>query len=55
MLVLGLPRLSAATRRNYCIATNGGFGNGGSSFIGKGFVLPAAGLCLPWSGFNKNS
>ena len=40
---------------DYCIATNGGFGNGGSSFIGKGFALPAAGVCSRWSGFVKTA
>jgi hypothetical protein len=56
MLMLGLiaaPLCSNAA--DYCIATNGGFGHGGSSFIGKGFVLPAAGLCAPWSGFTKTA
>ena len=34
---------------------NGGFGNNGTSFIGKGFALPAAGLCKPWAGFTKTA
>lgn len=55
MLTLGLlaPLCSHAT--DTCIAVNGGFGKGGSSFIGKGFVLPAPGSCLPWSGFMKTA
>jgi len=54
MLILGLmaPLANAA---DYCIATGGGYGNGGSSFIGKGFTLPAAGACAPWSGFVKTA
>lgn len=56
MLMLGLavvPLCSNAA--DYCIATNGGFGKGGTSFIGKNFVLPAAGVCAPWSGFAKTA
>ena len=37
----------------YCIAVGGGFGNGGETFIGTGFAVPAAGSCAPWSGFTK--
>ena len=55
MLMLGLVAPLCSNAADYCIATNGGFGNGGSSFIGKGFVLPAAGTCLPWSGFTKTA
>jgi hypothetical protein len=55
MLMLGLVAPLCSNAADYCIATNGGFGNGGSSFIGKGFVLPAAGLCAPWSGFTKTA
>jgi hypothetical protein len=55
MLVLGLIAPLSSNAANFCIATNGGFGNGGSSFVGIGFVLPAAGLCVPWSGFTKTA
>jgi hypothetical protein len=55
MLMLGLIAPLCANAADYCIATNGGFGKGGSSFIGKNFVLPAAGNCLPWSGFTKTA
>jgi hypothetical protein len=55
MLMLGLIAPLCSHAADFCIATNGGFGNGGSSFIGKGFVLPAAGICLPWSGFTKTA
>ena len=55
MLMLGLIAPFCSNAADFCIATNGGFGKGGSSFIGKGFVLPAAGTCLPWSGFTKTA
>ena len=55
LLMLSLITPFATHAADFCIATNGGFGNGGSSFIGKGFVLPAAGTCLPWSGFTKTA
>jgi hypothetical protein len=55
MFALGLIAPLCSNAADYCIATNGGFGNGGSSFIGKNFVLPTAGLCVPWSGFTKTA
>jgi hypothetical protein len=55
MLMLGLMAPLSSNAANFCIATNGGFGNGGSSFVGIGFVLPAAGICLPWSGLTKTA
>lgn len=53
-LLLGLaaPGCSFATS-HYCIATGGGFGHGGTTFIGIGFALPAEGACTPWAGFTK--
>ncbi len=54
-LFLGLAALGQAHAANYCIAVNGGFGNGGTSFVGKGFALPAAGNCKPWAGYTKTS
>jgi hypothetical protein len=44
-----------AAEPNYCIAVGGGFGGGGTSFIGRGFAVPAAGNCVPWSGFTKTA
>lgn len=40
---------------NYCIAVAGGFGHGGTTFIGTGFAVPAGGNCTPWSGFTKTA
>jgi hypothetical protein len=53
--VLGLLAPLCASAANYCVAVNGGVDSGGTSFIGKGFALPAAGSCRPWSGFTKSS
>ena len=46
-----------ATTPSYCIAVDGGFNGkgGGTSFIGRGFTLPAAGACASWSGFTKTA
>ena len=56
VLVLGLiaPVCSFATS-DYCIAVGGGFGSGGTTFIGTGFAVPAAGTCTPWAGFTKTA
>jgi len=53
LLTLGLLAPLYGSAANYCIAVSGGFGHGGTSFIGKGFAVPAAGNCQPWSGFLK--
>jgi hypothetical protein len=55
LLMLGLLAPICSNAADYCIAVNNGFGNGGTSFIGKGFTLPSAGVCLPWSGFVKTA
>jgi hypothetical protein len=55
VLSFGLIAPLCASAANYCIKVNGGFGNGGTSFVGKGFAVPAAGACSPWSGFVKTS
>jgi hypothetical protein len=52
-LMLGMTVPVCSNAANFCIAVNGGFGNGGSSFVGKGFAVPAAGTCKPWSGYVK--
>jgi hypothetical protein len=54
-LLLGLIAPVCGSAANYCIRVNGGFGNGGTSFIGKGITLPTAGLCKPWFGFTKTA
>jgi hypothetical protein len=55
-VLLGLAApLSSFAASNYCIAVGGGFGSGGTTFIGSGFVVPAAGTCTGWSGFTKTA
>lgn len=46
---------TAHAASNYCIAVGGGFGGGGTTFIGKNFAVPADGNCAPWSGFTKTA
>lgn len=52
-LLLVAPMTSFAS--NYCIAVNGGFGSGGSTFVAPNFTLPTVGLCKAWSGFTKTA
>ena len=53
-LLLGLiAPVRSFAEAHYCIASNGGFGNGGTTYIGLGFSLPAEGNCAAWSGFTK--
>jgi hypothetical protein len=56
VLLLGLiaPVHSFASE-HYCIAVDGGFGGGGTTFIGIGFAVPSEGKCTPWSGFTKTA
>jgi hypothetical protein len=53
LLALLSPTFSFAS--NFCIATNGGFGKGGTTFIGPDFALPSEGKCAPWAGFTKTA
>lgn len=39
----------------YCIAVNGGFGNGGTTFVGRNFTLPAVNSCTGWTGYTKTA
>jgi hypothetical protein len=53
-LLLGLiAPVSSFASEHYCIAVGGGFGHGGTTFIGTGFAVPSEGKCTPWSGFTK--
>jgi len=40
---------------SFCIATGGGFGNGGTTFVAPGFAVPAQNKCTSWSGFTKTA
>jgi hypothetical protein len=54
--LLGLiPAHSLIAEAHYCIAVDGGFGHGGTTFIGTGFAVPGEGNCTPWSGFTKTA
>ena len=54
--LLGLiPLQSFAAVPHMCIATGGGFGHGGTTFIGSNFTLPTQGNCAPWAGFTKTA
>src|SRR5580692_5115534 len=39
----------------FCIATAGGFGSGGTTFVAPSFTVPAENKCTPWSGFTKTA
>ena len=39
----------------FCIATAGGFGGGGTTFVAPSFTVPAVNKCTPWSGFTKTA
>ena len=39
----------------FCLATAGGVGSGGTTFVAPGFTVPAANKCTPWSGFTKTA
>jgi hypothetical protein len=55
-LLLGLiAPVSSFAEAHYCIAAEGGFGHGGTTYIGMGFALPAEGNCTPWVGFTKTA
>ena len=45
----------ASTAGAFCVASSGGFGSGGTSFVAPEFAVPAAGKCTPWSGFTKTA
>ena len=53
VLALGLIAPICAYAANFCVAVNGGFGKGGTSFVAPAFTLPAKDGCTAWSGFTK--
>ena len=55
VLALGLIAPVCAYAANFCVAVNGGFGNGGTSYIAPTFTLPAKNNCATWSGFTKTA
>ena len=54
-LLLALLTPASGFAANYCIATNGGFGHDGTTFIGPSFAVPSEGKCTPWTGFTKTA
>jgi hypothetical protein len=46
---------ASAYAGNFCVAVNGGFGGGGTTYVGPGFTLPAKNQCAPWAGFTKTA
>jgi|SRR5215469_14989153 len=55
VLALGLIAPICAYAANFCVAVNGGFGSGGTSYIAPDFTLPAKNNCATWSGFTKTA
>ena len=53
--LLAAPVFSFASEAPYCIAVNGGFGNGGTTFVARNFTLPDASKCTPWTGYTKTA
>ena len=39
----------------FCIATAGGFGGGGTTFVAPSFTVPSVNKCTTWSGFTKTA
>lgn len=52
---IGLIGSVEAGTTSYCIAVNGGFGNGGTTFVARQFEVPTANQCSPWSGYTKTA
>ena len=55
VLMVGLIAPLPSYAANFCVKIGAGFGNGGSSFVGKGFALPAAGACNALAGYVKTA
>jgi len=55
VLMVGLMAPLPSYAANFCVKIGAGFGNGGSSFVGKGFALPGAGACKAWAGYVKTA
>lgn len=55
VLMIGLVAPIPSYAANFCVKVNGGFGNGGTTFVGKGFAVPAAGACKVWTGYLKTA
>jgi hypothetical protein len=40
---------------SFCIAEGGGFGSGGTTYVGPSFTVPAQNSCTQWSGYTKTA
>jgi hypothetical protein len=47
--------MNPQTSKNFCIATGGGFGSGGTTFVAPIFTVPAKNKCAAWSGWTKTA
>ena len=55
ILMLGLSAPLSLYAASFCIAVDGGFGSGGTTYVAPTFVMPAANGCSPWAGFTKTA
>jgi hypothetical protein len=55
LLLALLPTYGFATESHYCIAADGGFGHGGTTYVAPNFSIPAVGTCSSWQGFSKTA
>jgi hypothetical protein len=55
VVLSGAALAQNAVASNFCVAVNGGFGSGGTSYIAPAFTLPAKNNCAAWSGFTKTA
>ena len=55
LLAVLAPGAATAAPAPYCVAVNGGFGSGGSTFVARNYTMPAASACLPWTGYTKTA
>ena len=46
---------ATASEAPYCIATAGGFGNYGSTFVARNFSMPDPNKCSTWTGYTKTA
>jgi hypothetical protein len=54
-VLLGIAAPLTSSASHYCVATAGGFGHGGSTFVATDFSVPSEGSCNAWNGFTKTS
>src|ERR1700744_1455232 len=47
--------LRSFAEQPYCVAVNGGFGNGGTTYVARNFTVPTASKCSPWAGYTKTA